>query len=150
MIGPVGRVDLVGVYLKPKAQVRALEALLRRLPEPTAPTRQSPDRRQLRHGRRLSESDVQELVQGYGEGITVVELAKRFGIGKQTVHKILRRRGMPTRLVGLDPKQVDEAVMLYRAGWTLAKIGQRMKVSPETVRRRLLERGVQIRPKGAR
>jgi DNA-binding CsgD family transcriptional regulator len=93
---------------------------------------------------------VQDLVQGYGEGITVVELAKQFGISKQAAHKILRRNGVATRLAGLDPKQVDEAAMLYRTGWTLAKIGRHMKVSPETVRQRLLERGVQMRPKGAR
>ncbi|WP_131732750.1 hypothetical protein [Actinomadura formosensis] len=139
--------DLVGAYSKTKEQVKALEALLRRLPDPSAPPPQPPKRQQRRRARRLGDSETQELIAAYGAGATVYELGERFGIARQTVSRYLRSHDVPMRMRGLSPEQIDEAVRLYEAGWSLARIGERMGVNDMTVRSRLVERGMQMRPR---
>jgi Mn-dependent DtxR family transcriptional regulator len=95
--------------------------------------------------KRLNEGQVQQLIAGYEAGATVYELGDRFGISRQTVGKILKRRGVTMRRRGLNQQQIDEAVQLYENGWSLARIGERMQVDPTTVLNRLLERGVRTR-----
>ena len=143
--GPGDRVDLSGRYYNTTDQVRALESLLRKLPDPSTPVRQAPDRRVPRRARQLDEGQVRELIAGYQAGATVYELGDRFGINRRTVSKILHRRHVPMRMRGLSPEQIDEAVRLYEAGWSLARIGERMNVDGTTVLARLRERGVRTR-----
>ena len=78
--------------------------------------------------KRLTEAQTQELVEGYEAGKTVYELGEEFGIARQTVGKILKRRGVAMRMRGLSPEQIDEAVRLYEDGWSLARIGERFGV----------------------
>lgn len=130
-----------------KSQVRALEALLRQLPDASAPAR---PKRAKGPGRskQLQEEQVRELIAAYEAGASVHQLGRRFGIARQTVSKILHRHGVPMRMTGLGGEQIEEAARLYEAGWTLAKISKRMRVSPDTVRLRLIEHGVAMRPRG--
>jgi len=138
-------VDLGGTYYNTKAQVSALESLLRKLPSLDSPTKLSPDRPKPRRARQLDDEQMKLLIEGYQAGATVYELGERFGISRQTVGKILKREGVKMRRRGLTPDQVDEAVRLYEAGWSLARIGQRMDVDPTTVLNRLRERDVRLR-----
>lgn len=132
-------------YYNPKAQARALQSLLQKLPDLDAPVRQAPDRPKPRRGHRLNEEQVQRLIKGYEAGATVYELGERFRVERRTVSKILKRHGVRMRRQGLTPEQVEEAVLLYEAAWSLERIGARMKVDSTTVRRRLRERGVMMR-----
>jgi lambda repressor-like predicted transcriptional regulator len=131
-----------------KYQLRALEALLRKLPDRSAPVRpkraEGPGR-----AKQLKDQEAQAVIAAYEAGATVYQLGRQFGIARQTVSKILHRHGITMRMGGLGPEQVDEAARLYEAGWTLAKIGKRAGVSADTVRNRLLERGVRMRPRGS-
>ena len=72
-----------------------------RLPAPgkTGDLKREGRSRARRTARRLSESDVAELVTRYQEGATVYDLAKRFSIHRTTVSGHLHRRGV--RLRGL-------------------------------------------------
>lgn len=138
-----------GAYSNLKSQVRALEALLQKLPDASSPAR---PRLATGHRRakQLQDDKALELVAAYETGASVHQLSRRYGIARQTVSKILRRHGVQMRKTGLSDEQIEEAVRLYQDGWTLAKIGGRMGVSPDTVRLRLRERGVRMRPRGAR
>lgn len=96
------RVDLGGTYCNTKPQVEALEALLRKLPDPTTPgpptNRPKPGR-----ARQLNADQVQELIAGYQAGATVYALGTQFGIERRTVSNILHQHGVQMRRRGLPP-----------------------------------------------
>jgi DNA-binding transcriptional ArsR family regulator len=138
-------VDLRAAYYNTKQQVSKLEALLRRLPDPSAPL--TPRRRGSppRSAKQLENGQVQKLIAEYQGGATVYQLGRRFGISRQTVSRHLHRHGVSMRMQGLSLEQIDEAVRLYEASWSLARIGQHLSVDAGTVQARLRERGVRMR-----
>ncbi|MFC4081794.1 helix-turn-helix domain containing protein [Amycolatopsis samaneae] len=125
-------------------QVRKLEALIRKLQDPSGPTRSSPERRKSGRARQLTDRQIGELIKDYEGGATIYDLAERFKINRKTVSNLLHRAGVQIR-GRLTKEQVDEAVQLYATGWSLARIGQRFSTTADTVRARLLERDVQMR-----
>jgi hypothetical protein len=132
-----------------KYQLRALEALLRKLPGPSAPVQ--PERAKgPGRAKQLQEEQAQKLIAAYEAGATVYQLGRQFGIARQTVSKILHRHGVIMRMAGLTPSQIEEAARLYEGDWSLAQVGMHMEVSSDTVRLRLLERGVRMRPRPGR
>jgi hypothetical protein len=138
-------VDLGGTNYNTKPQVKALETLLRKLPDPTKPVPPPADRPRPRRARQLDADQVQELIAGYQAGATVYELATRFGIERRTVSAILHRHGVPVRRRGLSPEQVDTAIHLYNLGWSLARVGAHLGVDHTTVLTKLRERGIPTR-----
>jgi hypothetical protein len=138
-------VDLGGAYSKLKHQVSGLEALIKKLPDPSAPLRRAPRGRIPGTARQLAPDQVQELIAGYQAGATVYELGAQFSIERRTISNILHRHGVQMRRRGLSPDQVDEAVRLYESGWSLARIGRKLNVDPTTVHNQLRKRGVQMR-----
>jgi transposase-like protein len=132
-----------------KWQLKALKELQRKLPKATESVRLKPASLPAR-ARQIKENEAQELIAAYQTGATVYQLARRFGLSRQTISKILHQRGIEMRMTGLSPAEVDEAVRLYADGWSLARIGRRLSVSPETIRLRLIEQGVQLRPRPGR
>jgi hypothetical protein len=137
---PPERVDLRGTHYNTNVQVRALEALVRRLPTTVAFTQTVKPRR----ARQLSDQQVDELTAAYQAGGTVYDLAEQFQINRRTVSGILHRAGVQIR-GRLTPDQVDEAVRLYTAGSSLAQVAAKLGTTASTVRARLLERRVRIR-----
>jgi hypothetical protein len=95
--------------------------------------------------RRLSESDLTELVTRYQDGATVYELAERFSIHRTTVSGHLHRRGVKIRGHSPDERQVDVAIQLYEQGWSTARIGLHLAVNGSTVWLALRARGVRMR-----
>jgi transposase-like protein len=138
-------VDLRGGYYNTNAQVRALESLLRKLPDATAPVRSSVGQAKPARAKQLDDGQVQEVIAGYQAGSMIRELGKRFGISRQTVSAILQRHGVEMRQRGLSPEQVDDVVQLYESGWSLARIGERMRVDHVTVLNRLRACEVRMR-----
>ncbi len=139
--------DLVGIlsrYSNRPTQVTALETLLADLPSLEEPVAEVP-RTSWRRVRRLSESEVDQLVADYQAGRTVYELAAQFGINRKVVSKHLHARGVTMRMRGLSPTQIDQAVRLYGEGASLATIGCKLGVDAGTVHARLRERGVRMR-----
>lgn len=137
-------VDPGGAYSKLEQQVSELEALLRKLPDPTEPIRRQPQVLKPRTARRLEPDRAQQLIAGYQAGATVYELARWFGINRKTVSRILHRHDIPMRRVSLRPEQVEQAAQLYENGWSTAQIAERMNTDQRTVQRRLGERGVKM------
>lgn len=95
--------------------------------------------------RRLSESDVTQLITRYQDGATVYHLAQRFHIHRTTVSAHLHRRGVKMRGLGLDDQQVDLAIRLYQQGWSVARIGSHCGVNGGTVWLAFRARGVRMR-----
>jgi transposase-like protein len=138
-------VDPGGAYSKLEQQVSELEALLKRLPDPSGSCQRTPRGPIPGTARQLKPDEIQKLIAGYQAGATVYELGARFGIDRKTVSRTLHRHEVSMRRRGLSPEQVDEAVRLYKSGWSTARIAQRMETDPRTVQRRLRGRGVRTR-----
>jgi hypothetical protein len=117
------REEKPGHYYNTTAQVSALQALLWKLPDPSAPLQRAPRGPLSGTARRVEAVQVQKLIAGYQDGATVYKLGERFGIERRTVSEIPHRHGVTTRRRGLSAEQVDEAVRLYEGGWSLARIG---------------------------
>lgn len=102
---------------------------------------------QKQHQTRLRSGQVDELVAAYRSGVAVDELAKRYGICRQTVSGIMRRKAVPNRQPKLDDKAVSMAAERYRSGASLMMLAADLGVSATTVGRALVEAGVSLRPR---
>jgi len=80
-----------------KYQIKALEALIRKLPDPSSPAppqqRPTPPNR----SRQLKETEAREVIAAYQAGATAYQLGQRFEISRHTVSKILKRHGIKLR-----------------------------------------------------
>ena len=95
--------------------------------------------------RRLTPAKRSGMLKEYQDGVGTIQLAKLYGIDRETVRATLRRAGLPQHERGLSAEQIDQAVQMNAAGESLARIGKRFNVDAHTVRRRLLERQVAMR-----
>jgi transposase-like protein len=139
-------VDLEKAYSNPADQVKRLRSLLE-LPR-TAGSR-APRRPAKQAHKRLDAEEVARLVAAHQAGAGVKELARRFGVHRQTVSDILRREGAH-RAPGVHRDDLPEMVRLYEEGWSLAQLAEKFGVAPATVSRALRFEGVRIRRPGGR
>ncbi|CAM2819091.1 hypothetical protein [Skermania piniformis] len=98
----------------------------------------------------LSAAQVDELVALYGDGLSIAEVSRKFGIYTRTAAAHLVRRSVPLRQRGLAAADTPEAVRLYEGGLTLVEVGLKFGVSQQAVRRAMAAEGVEIRPRGRR
>jgi hypothetical protein len=135
-------VDLGGAYYNPKPQLEALEKLLRKLPDPTAPAPPPTKQRKPERIQHLPPDQVEKLIAGYQAGATVYELGAQFKIDRKTVSRTLRRHHIPMRRTSLRPEQINQAARLYQDGWSTAHIAKHLNTHQRTVQRRLAEKNV--------
>ena len=69
-----------------------------------------------RHRRYLSSEQIDQLAADYQAGSSTKDLGAEYGIHRNTVSTLLKRRGLPLRYRRLEPKDVDLAIELYRTG----------------------------------
>jgi len=91
---------------------------------------------------------VAALVAAYQRGGAVSDLARDFGINRDTVYAHLKRQGIELRETGLQPDELLEAIRLYEDGWSLGRLATEFDVSPSTVNRALCQAGVHVRRPG--
>jgi DNA-binding CsgD family transcriptional regulator len=99
--------------------------------------------------RRLTRSEIEEVVSGYRSGRSLADLAREFGIHHRTVADHLERLGIARRvnLPKMSPADVYRAAARYRAGESLATVGEALNVDASTVQRALRRASVTIRPR---
>jgi lambda repressor-like predicted transcriptional regulator len=97
--------------------------------------------------RRLSASQVDDLVANYRAGGTLRQLSIEFHVHRGTVTAHLDRRGVLRRSNQrkLTDQNVAKVSLLYEAGQSLVAIGRAFGVSAETVRNELNRAGLTIR-----
>ena len=99
--------------------------------------------------RRLTDSEIDDLVAQYQAGSTIEMLASKFGVHRTTVMDHLKRRAVPHRTPRkLTDDMVAEAAQRYASGETLAEIAAVFDISPSTLARELRLAGVTIRRRG--
>lgn len=103
--------------------------------------------RDYRPNRRLSPAERVQLAEQYELGLSVIELARQYGINRHTVAKHLYREGVIVRggQTKLTPDVIAMAAELYRSGSSLAKIGAHLGVDHTTVHKALKKAGVAMR-----
>ena len=145
--GPDVLVELVRLYSKQEAEAARLRSLRSAASSPRPAER--PNRSRQRQ-RRLSVTEVAELIKEYESQVPVKDLAKKFGVHRLTVTAHLQRHGVELRQVGLAPEDITTAALLYGQGWSLARLGERYSVDSTTVWRALRAAGVEMRSSSQR
>jgi DNA-directed RNA polymerase specialized sigma24 family protein len=134
-------VEILGRYSRMFSQLVNLRDLLE---VPLGELKPLP-RHQKQRQVRLSPTQVEDFCRAYLMGMSIKELAKEYGINRNTVHEHLRRQGLPRRHPGITGDQLIEARRLYEGGLSLMKVSQKMGCHAETMRQALIRAGVEIR-----
>ena len=69
----------------------------------------------------LTAAERDEVAQLYQDGLPVRTICERFGISKDVVYGIRRRRGLPRRRAGMTDEQKAQAVELHGTGVSAAR-----------------------------
>ena len=109
--------------------------------------RSNPPRRPVQ--RRLTDPEIDELVNKYRAGQTLADLACALGIDRRTVAAHLQARGIERRTNHrkMTDDDLGEAARRYRAGDSLAKVAATFNVDATTIRHELHRIAVTIRPR---
>ncbi|TDU06633.1 sigma-70-like protein [Streptomyces sp. 846.5] len=102
---------------------------------------------EIKENHKLSPIEIDELVEGYVAGESMLQLARQFGVHKHTVRQYLVKRGVSIRPKAVfTDAQEREVVRLYvEQQQTLAEIAPMFEVSTGAVRNVLRRRGVERR-----
>ena len=99
--------------------------------------------------RRLSPTDLDDLLDAHQGGVTINQLAVEFGIHRTTVAGHLDRHGVPRHSdqTAWDDAALTQAVELYATGVSLADVAHQFGVDAQTVANRFRRAGVAVRPR---
>ena len=103
-----------------------------------------------RRAPRLTERQIDALVEAYKAGFSLPEVAKHFQIHRTTALIHLQRNGVPRRpsVTKLTDEDVERAVQLYEQGSSTATIGREFEVHAQTIANALKREGIELRQPG--
>jgi transposase-like protein len=103
--------------------------------------------RTYRMNRKLSPAERAQLVELYRGGMSALEVAREFGMHRQTVARHLTQEGAIVRSqLKMTPPLVERAKQLYAEGHSTAEVGWQLGVEASTVGKALKRAGVKLRP----
>lgn len=98
---------------------------------------------------KLSEEQVDEIVKKYEAGVGCVKLGRQFGVGHNTIYRILKDKGINIRNIEqrrkLSENQKDKIVEEYLHGLSVTKLGKEYGVHFSTIMEALNERNIKCR-----
>ena len=99
--------------------------------------------------RRLSPTDIDDLLEAYRAGATISQLAVEFSIHRTTVASHLDRHGVPrhSEQTAWDDEILTQAAELYASGLSLADVADQFGVDAQTVANRFRRASVPVRPR---
>ena len=99
--------------------------------------------------RRLSPTDVHDLIEAYQAGASISHLAVEFGVHRTTVAGHLDCRGVPrhSEQTAWDDGILRQAAELYATGLSLADVADQFGIDAQTVANRFRRAGVAVRPR---
>ena len=101
-------------------------------------------------GTHVSPDELQEMIQAYESGESLISIASARRLGKQTVSRLLSEAGVRIRRQGLDEEQIARAVLEFEAGQTTREIAADLGVGHSMVWRALKRAEVELRPNARR
>ena len=95
--------------------------------------------------KRLTEPEIQEIVQKYNKGANCCELAKQYGCHHTTISGALKKAGIEVR--NGSTKVLDEAaiIAMYENGQTMPEIAKQFDVDPHTIADCLKKNNIHVR-----
>ena len=96
---------------------------------------------------RLTNDDLDVVIAGYQDDLTLNECASTFAADRRTLANRLEQRGVSRCGPRLSEARIAKAVTLYGDGWSLARIANQFGVYPQSIRYRLQRAGVTLRPR---
>jgi transposase-like protein len=110
-------------------------------------TREEEGRRSNPPQRRLSPTDIDDLIKAYQGGATISQLAADFGVHRTTVTGHLDRHGVArhSEQTAWDDEILTQAAGRYATGMSLADVAHRFGVDEQTVANRLRRAVVAVR-----
>ncbi len=140
----VGSTRCVGL-MGQLSQLDQIDQMARESP-PYCWIRRPPTQRQTR----LTQSEIEMLIEDYRAGSTINALAEQYHIHRTTVMNHLRRNKVKTRRFhrGLNGGQVRRAAERYTFGMSLAQLGEEFGVDAEVIRREFIKLGLPRRLPG--
>ena len=136
-------VELLRLYsnlgLRQRNAVERASRLMAMAPATMTVTMGGASGKQRQRQRRLTAEERQEVVSLYLEEVTTNEIARRFGVHKDTVRAVVDEAGARRKKRHqLTPADLREAQRLRSSGASYATLGQQFGVGAETIRHRLL------------
>ena len=96
------------------------------------------ERRQLTQKQtRLSEDEIQIVINQYIGGMNINQLAKKYHCHRTTISQHLKNHGVEIRDLSIPDHLIDKAADLYCSGLSYAKIGKQLGFDGETIRKKL-------------
>lgn len=97
--------------------------------------------------RRVSESDIKDLISAYTDGAPIDELARHFAVNRTTVIRHLDNHGVPRRRSArkMTDRKVREAAGHYATGKSLEIVAAHYGVHARTLTREFKQAGIEIR-----
>jgi len=102
----------------------------------------------VRRLRRLTDLEVDELVNRYQYGESIRALAEAFEMHRTTISAQLKARGVLVPARQLTARETAQVIRRYEQGWSLVRVAERFGISDTRVARVLREAGVATRPVG--
>jgi hypothetical protein len=128
----------------------SLSKRLARCLEPSAPDRDIKPTAKLPHvhklSQRLSDETVVALVRDYQGGASLVELQRTYSLGRGSVQRLLRERGVRQRRKSLTESEIDVLAEHYKSGLTIREIAAEEGLAKTTVQDALGRAGLVRRP----
>jgi DNA invertase Pin-like site-specific DNA recombinase len=115
--------------------------------EPALPELNEVDAGRHRMNRKLTPAKRAQLVELYRSGMSALELAREFGMHRQTVARHLSQEGVAARSqLKMTPRLIDRAKRLYAEGCSTVEVGRQLGVDASMVGKALKRAGVKLRP----
>lgn len=111
-------------------------------PDSTTPT---PEKKPQRVQRRLTTEQSRDLVTRYQASVPAIELAKVYGISRNSVLNIVEAAGLPRQVGRMTANDQATAIQLYETGMSCATIAEQFGRSPGTIWHLLKRSGVSLR-----
>ncbi|MGL5824563.1 MAG: hypothetical protein ACRCYU_06970 [Nocardioides sp.] len=127
-------------------KIAARLELLQRLPERRVRDSANEEKSRTQIQFRVDGATRTELADAYLAGSTVADLQVQYGLGKESVRKLLAQADVPTRRNPLSEVQLAQAIELYESGLSVRQVGAAIGVPKTTIRDSLARAGVQMRP----
>lgn len=93
----------------------------------------------------LSKEEIQQLIVDYKSGLTVKQLANKFGCYRITVSRKLKTAGVIIRHMPPTDSVIVRMVELYQSGLSLNEVSRQVGRSTKTIKKYIELRGIKIR-----
>lgn len=77
---------------------------------------------------KLDKTLESNIVNDYRQGISIIEIAKRYKVSRATVNNIRVRNNIPNRKTKVNNQLISKVVNLYNLGYSITELSKKLKV----------------------